>query len=266
MCPVLFMGAGYGENAGFAYPHYYEEYQVTAISFEDADETGKYPFSITLENTGDEYIAIDKNFSLEYSDHYYQFYNDAVTFDDDKNSGLCLAPLSSQTYKSLTPAFETFTLEECTHSCYAYEIFTDIEVEFTGFTYLGKDTIDDCLYYNFQANDYSFHDDGYYYYSKVVDVTIKGEHFAFFDDFANEKISLALANDSLTSEDIVIEDLKLIQGTDSGKKFSEYLLMGLRWAAIAIFGGALVIFTLGVFPIFILPSIIKKSKQKHNKS
>ena len=53
MCPFLFMGAGYGEHQGYAYPHYYEDYELTAINFEDADENGKYPFSITIENTGD---------------------------------------------------------------------------------------------------------------------------------------------------------------------------------------------------------------------
>lgn len=258
------MGAGYGEHQGFAYPHYYEDYELTAINFEEADENGKYPFSVTIENTGDGYITIDKLFEVDYGNQYFNFVDDLVRTNENVDYNLCLSPHTSRTFKSLTLANSVFALEDCSSSCYAFEVYTDIEVEWTSFSYLGKDTIEGGANYNFIANDYSYHGEleDYYYFSKVVDVTIKGEHYAFFDDFASEKITLALTDDTLTNEDIVIENIKLIQGTDTGKKATEAFIKGLMWAGIAILIGIAFLFTFGVFPIFILPVIIRKSKKK----
>lgn len=259
------MGAGYGEHQGFAYPHYYEDYELTAINFEGADENGKYPFSITIENTGDGYIAIDKLFEVEYGNQYFNFADDLVRANENANYNLCLSPHTSRTFKSLTPADSVFTLEDCSSYCYAFEIYTDVEVEWTSISYLGKETVIGGADYSFIANDYSYHCDieDYYYFSKVVDVTIKGEHYAFFDDFASEKIALALTDDTLTSEDIVIENIKLIQGTDTGKKALEAFTKGIMWAGIAILIAIAFLIIFGVFPIFILPVIIKSAKKKN---
>ncbi len=265
LCPFLFMGAGYGNHPGYAYPLYYQDCQLTAISFEEADENGEYPFSVTIENTGERYITINSLFSLETRDQHFDFVDDIALTKENVQYNFCLPPHTTGTFKSLTPSKNVFTLEDCTPYCYAFEIYTDVEVEWTSISYLGKETVEGGAYYNYQANDYSYHceEEDYFYFSKVVDVTIKGEHYAFFDDFASENISLGLIDDTLTSEDIVIENIKLIKGTDSGKRATEAFMKGLMWCGIAIFIGIVFLLTFGVFPIFILPVIIKKSKQKN---
>ena len=266
MCPFLFMGAGsgYGNHPGYAYPLYYQDYQLTAISFEEADENGEYPFSVTIENTGEWYITINHLFELNYNYEYFNFVDDVTIANENVENNLCLPPHTSRSFKSLTPAKSVFTLDECSSSCYGFEIYKDMEVEWTSFSFIGKENVENGAYYNFYAKDYSYHgeEDGYYYFSKVVDATIKGEHYAFFDNYASDKISLGLTDDSLTSEDIVIEDIKLIKGVDSGKRASEQLRKGLMWCGIAIFIGIVFLLTFGVFPIFILPVIIRKSRNK----
>ena len=262
--PLLFMGADYGDHVGGAYPNYYEDYQVTAIDFEAADENGKYPFTITIENTGDSYIAVTRNFGLEYHNDYFTFIDESVIGDVD--NGLCLAPHSTGTYKSFTPASETFSLDDSSHYCYAYAIYQNIEVEYTNIKYIGKEATEGGAYYTYEAQDYSYHDEEgneYYYYSKMVDVTIKGEKYAFFDDFASKDIRFGLTDDTLMESDIIVNEIRLIQGSETGKRFSDALMKGALWCVVAIAGAIFLILTLGVFPIFILPVIIRKSRQKN---
>lgn len=263
--PMLFMGTKIsGEQSGGAYPHYYEEFQLTALTFGEADEEGTYPFTATIENSGDQYIAIN-TFEIMHESGYFRFADENVI--GEQGGGICLAPHSSGTYKALANASEVFTINNCTPYCYAYEIATDenLECEYTGFRYIGKQSVNDGAYYSFEASDYSYYGDDYHYYSKMVDVDIKGVHYAFFDDYANASIKIGLVDSTLTEEDFTITNLQLIQGMDNGKKFSEGLMKGLGVAVLAIGGALLAIFTLGVFPIFILPPIIRKATAKKNK-
>lgn len=261
VAPLLFMG---NSPVSYVWPHYYEDYEITNLTFGEHEEDG-YPFTITLQNNGDKYIDIGRTFELTTITDYFKFEDDRVC--EDSLANVVLAPHSSATYKASGKTEEVFSLDDQTVSvyCYAYDVVQEennsFEYEWTTIKFIEKETIKDGAYYSFEISDFFVEGSDYYYYAKIFDVTIKGEKYSFIDNNQNNILLFGLKDDTLTAQDIIIDNLYVIRGDSTGKKETEKLLQGLGWFGISCLIGLGVFATVGIFPIFILPSIIKKAKK-----
>ena len=256
--PLLFMG---NSPVSHVYPDYYENFEITAISFEEETEDG-YPFSVTITNNGDGYLDL-MNFDLSNDNDFYTFEDPAFY---SMNANVLLAPHTSGTYISKFCAASPFSLEDAIGYGRAYLLDSknspSLEFTYSGIAFEEKRIANGGAYYYFDVQDFNVKDEGYYYYAKIVDVTIKGTKYSFLDQNNGNLITICLVDDTLTAEDFTFESIHVIQGYSTGKRESENLLMGVGVCALAILGAVAIIVSLGVFPLFILPAIIKKAKKK----
>jgi hypothetical protein len=65
---------------------------LTAISFEEADENGEYPFSVTIKNTGERYITINSLFSIDTRDQHFDFVDNIALANENVQYNFCLPP------------------------------------------------------------------------------------------------------------------------------------------------------------------------------
>ena len=143
--PLLFMANSLAPNSDVPPAESYNDYQLSNLIFESADENGKYPFSLNIENTGDFYINLD-----------FSSYDRTYVFTNDINlEQLCLAPHTSGTFSSTAPADSVFTLENNKFTCYAHRV--DGKLEYQSIALQEKiERVDGLFGYKFKINNPKF--------------------------------------------------------------------------------------------------------------
>ena len=262
VAPLLFMG---NSKVSHVWPDYYVDYEITNITFGEQEEDG-YPFSVTVQNNGDSYIDIGQTFEITTRTQYFKLVENSVL--DSFIPNLLLAPHSSMTCPANEKSEEVFSLDDGTVNvyCYAYKVTQEenesFEYEWTGFKFKEKKLTDGGAYYYIEALDFFVEGSDYYHFAKVYDLTIKGEKYSFIDNNSDNILCFGLKDDTLTAEDITVDNFYVIRGSSTGKKETERILMGLGWFGIACLIGIGIFITIGIFPLFILPPIIRKAKSK----
>ena len=207
--PLLFMANSPAPSSDVPPAMPYSDYQLSDLVFESADENGKYPFSLNIENTGDLYINLD-----------FSSYDRTYDFTNDINlEKLCLAPHTSGTFSSIAPADSVFTLENNKFTCYAHRV--DGILEYESIALLEKiERVDGLFGYKFKINnpEYVLNETRNNSekvsappYLSIVDLSIKGEKVSFYQGGATpqEELYIAVKNGSLTEEDFVFEKISL---------------------------------------------------------
>ena len=252
--PFLLMG---NSPVSHTYPHYYEDYEITNLHFGDPIE-GQYPLDITIKNTGDGYIAISEAFWLSTDDEGFEFEDENVM--EDESFAVCLAPHSSGTYIASNLANETFTLENAYPNCYAYTDLSEATYSSLNFSFKKAVAMGELFYYELEDFDDGFN--GYYHSSKIINIEVKGVPYSFVSHTSVSTVEFGLRDQTITAEDITVKSLYIAKGDSTGKQETEQFFKGLMWCGIAVLGAAVGLVLFGVFPIFILPVIIRKAKKK----
>ncbi len=217
--PLLFMA---NSPAPGPESYAYTDYLLSNLVFEEADSSGKYPFSLTIENTGDKYIALGSSF-LEGGFH---FTNQYGSYD------LLVAPHSSGTYVSCNATTKKFTLEEKFFSCEAYAYSG--AAEYSNIEFVSKDDNYSSTYYRFEIKDYQTPTEDRY--AKIVNVSIKGESMCFINKGYNNQIYIELYDDTLNPEDFVFESIALTKYRQMNGLMGDMAKL-LRWMGIVMLAG-----------------------------
>ena len=250
LCPLMFMG---NSPAPYNVGDVYEDFEVSNIVYGEPNVDNRYPFSVDVKNTGTGYMCVGNSFYMEANNNdYSNCYHELVSYRN--YADVCLGPGQTATLVSDNYVSTQHELSEYRVVAYGFKDF--FETSFTSIDFNKKENVYgvDAAGYYFEIKNLKLDND--YYYSMIIDTTIKGENIAFKFYSATDEFNICLNDRTYVAEDFVFNNIYLIRGRSLvNDRVEELWILGYGITSGILFVGFLV-------SLAFIPMIVKSARKK----